>query len=213
MFHPVAHGSRLACTVANLYRKVQGCTGMLKLKTISSVVSILISLISAALILVIRSHTLIYPKVIIKAVSLLRVCLNCLWEYPCLTIYRRIFIHLVYPREATIYLKPTSSLLIFAVIIFVMVLQSSNPASISPGLLPAPIHQTNKDNADPFVGQSYYPLPYPLMIILEGSQLFKLISWDILVSSTQVKLKLEWSTSSDDSDCSPQSHFTSYQAI
>ena len=83
-----------------------------------------------------------------------------------------------------------------------MVQQTPNPVPKSPGLLPTPIRQSSQDNADPFVGRSYYPLPYPLLIILEGSQLSKLISWDISVSSKQAKLKLEWSTSSDASDYS-----------
>ena len=131
----------------------------------------------------------------------IRVCLNCPWKVIVPAICPRIFYQLIILREAAIDLKLTSYLLIFAVLIIVMVLQSLNPASKSSRLLPTPTRETIQDNADPFVGQSYYPLPYPLTIILKGSHLSNLLSWDISVSPKQVKLKLEWATSSDDSSC------------
>ena len=83
-----------------------------------------------------------------------------------------------------------------------MVIHSSNRVSPSPGLLPTPSRQPNDANFDSFIGRSYYPLPYPLVTILEGSELSNLISWDISVNSKQLKLKLEWSVSSKVSNSS-----------
>lgn len=82
-----------------------------------------------------------------------------------------------------------------------MVIHSSIHVSPSPGLLPTP-SQPNGDNSNIFVGRSYYPLPYPLVTILEGSKLSKLISWDISITTKILKLKLDWSTSPKDSDSS-----------
>ena len=83
-----------------------------------------------------------------------------------------------------------------------MVIQSSNLSLQSPGLLPTPTRQLIREKSDPFVGRSYYPLPFPLITVLEGSKLTELISWDISVSSSHLKLKIEWSTSSKESDSS-----------
>ena len=81
-----------------------------------------------------------------------------------------------------------------------MVIHSSNRVSPSSGLLPTPPRQSNGSISDSFVGRSYYPLPYPLVTILEGSNISELISWDISVTSKVLKLKMEWSASTKDSD-------------
>ena len=83
-----------------------------------------------------------------------------------------------------------------------MVIQSSNLNHQSPGLLPTPTRQLISEKTDSFVGRSYYPLPFPLTTVLEGSQLTELISWDTSVSSNHLKLKLEWSTVTKESNSS-----------
>ena len=88
-----------------------------------------------------------------------------------------------------------------------MVFHSSNQDSLSSGLLPTPIRKTNPENSDSFIDRSCYPLPFPLITILEGNNIVDLISWDISVSTKHLKLKMEWSTSSNDSDACMFSDF------
>ena len=83
-----------------------------------------------------------------------------------------------------------------------MVIQPPNTSSQSSGLLPTPSRRSNVASSDSFVGRSFYPVPYPLITVLEGSQLSDLISWDISVSPKHLKLKLEWSISTNDRDAS-----------
>ena len=103
-------------------------------------------------------------------------------------------------RTALVLVIRSYTQVLYSTFVDVMVIQSTNLISQSSGLLPTPPRHVNHQNSDPFVGQSYYPLPFPLVTILEGNNLSDLIAWDISVTSKHLKLKLEWSTSSNHSN-------------
>lgn len=78
--------------------------------------------------------------------------------------------------------------------LYKMALSSFHFSKPSPGLLPTPSSPPYKNlSPDCYVGSSYFPLPYQLVLLLEGCPLDSIVSWDISVSKKQLKLKLVWS--------------------
>lgn len=75
-----------------------------------------------------------------------------------------------------------------------MVQLSSSSFNDSPGLLGTP-NCSPKQGLSPesYVGRSFFPLPIQCVVLLEGCSLNDVTSWDLAVSSKEVKLKIIWS--------------------
>ncbi len=66
--------------------------------------------------------------------------------------------------------------------------------NVSAGLLPTPTSPIIKsDNPEDYIKSSNYPIPYQAMIAVEGANTHELLTWDINVTTQNVKVKIEWS--------------------
>ena len=64
----------------------------------------------------------------------------------------------------------------------------------SSGLLPKPDSQPTPNlHPEKYVGSSLFPLPFQAVLLLEGSSLLELVSWDLSVSTKSLKIKMDWS--------------------
>ena len=66
------------------------------------------------------------------------------------------------------------------------------------GILPIPKSPGIK-NGDPrsYIKHSHYPIPYQAVIAIESCDINNVLSWDINVSTKNIKIKIEWSLAQD----------------
>lgn len=69
-----------------------------------------------------------------------------------------------------------------------------NNPGLSSGLLPTPKSPVIENGMpESYIKRSYFPIPYQLVVVVEGCNINNVLAWDINVTSKSVKVKVEYS--------------------
>lgn len=69
-----------------------------------------------------------------------------------------------------------------------------NNPGLSPGILPVPnTPLIEKGTPEHYIKRSYFPIPYQVIVAVDGCKVNEVLAWDINVTSKSVKIKVEYS--------------------